>query len=191
MNEDSNLQKELEETKHKLQQLEEESDNLKKAIWDMLNYSNTYLVLLSSDMTIKLANWSLATDLGFETESDIVGKCWLEFVPDEIRDNIKAIHQSLSIENSGKYKEVINDIVTLSKEKISVKWFNIRINGKYNMTLSMGLKTKSTDAIVNEESIRSYYKDIIEKDRTMILSLKDIIIKGLNGPECVVDQGDN
>jgi hypothetical protein len=48
------------------------------------------------------------------------------------------------------------------------------------MTFSMGLKLiQETEAIVTEESIRSYYKDIIEKDRTMIQSLRDVVMNGI------------
>jgi hypothetical protein len=48
----------------------------------------------------------------------------------------------------------------------------------------MGLKIdpgkKAAVVKISEDSVRTYYRDIIEKDRTMIQSLRDVVIKGLD-----------
>ena len=178
------LKEELEKSREVVKKLESESYVLKKAIWDMLNYANMYVLLLDCDMTIRLVNWSLATDLGFENEQEVIGKNWSEFIPENCKKIVKTAHRCLAFEdNKKRYRELTNDIQTLSGKKITVKWFNIHINSSYQMTFSIGLKSnilKSSDAtIVSEDSIRSYYRDIIEKDRTMIQSLKDVVIGGI------------
>lgn len=171
------LREELEKTQKELNDLKQESNILKKAIWDMLNYSNIYAVLLDSKMIVRLINWSLATDLGFESEKEVIGKYWLDFVPSEYKNLIKFSHKKLAFDHDKKEcKEVTNDIILKDNKLVTVKWFNVPINSNYNMTFSMGLKIDCTETISSEESIRAYYRDIIQKDRTMIESLRDIAI---------------
>jgi len=147
-----------------------------KAIWDMLNYANMFVLLLDENMNIKLLNWSLATKLGFKNEVEPLGRCWLDFLPDEDKEWIKVIHHHVTYTTAEaeKYKEVINDIVTLSGEVVKVKWFNALINHNYNFTFSMGIY-KEPDTKITEESIRTFYRDVIEKDKVMIKALKHLV----------------
>lgn len=185
------LQTELQDAKDRLNEKERESIDLRKAIWDMLNYSNLYIIALDHNMIIKLINWKLATDLGFEEETDVLNKCWLDFIPEIETKSIKSIHRALAMgtkEDHYKYREITNDIITVKKEIITVKWFNIPINSKYNITFSSGLKVEEPFERPNlqaEDSIRSYYRDIIKKDKTMIDSLRDVVIKGV---DCKIEE---
>lgn len=187
----TDLQKRLDESELIIKKLKKEAGSLKKAIWDMLNYSSLYLVLLDQKMIIKLCNWSLAKSLGYETEKDIVGQCWLNFIPEKDIDRIKMIHNSVANKNDSTYEEVINDIKTKDGKIISVKWFNLQINNNYHMTMSLGLHlTKTIEAIQPEDSIRSFYRDVIDKDRTMIKSLRDVVFKGVDNIDaCEIDEG--
>ena len=184
------LKEKLRQQEETIKGLKEESIGLKKAIWDMLNYANMYVLLLNSKMIITLINWSLATELGFKDEREPIGKCWLDFIPEEITDMIEIAHNHLAFKSDKKkYREVTNEVKCLDGKKITIKWFNIPINSEYHMTFSMGIKLStpvpSSDiTIVTEDSIRSYYKDIIEKDRTMIQSLRDVVVNGISGDSC-------
>lgn len=179
------LKEKVKQQEEIIKKLKDESIGLKKAIWDMLNYANMYVLMLNSDMIITLINWSLATQLGFKDEKEPIGLCWLEFIPEDTRDMIKMAHQHLAFHpEEKKYREVTNEIECLDESRITVKWFNIPINNNSHMTFSMGIKLPSLFAsdmtIVSEESIRSYYKDIINKDRTMIQSLRDVVMGGIS-----------
>lgn len=182
----SSLEKELTKSKEVIQLLKKEATTLKKAIWDIINYAQMYVVILDKHMIIRLINHSLAKELGFENERDVIGKCWKEFVPDNQQMQVMSVHYTLANEpeNYKKYSEFVNDIKTPSGEVITIKWFNVPINGGYNMTYSMGLKIdpdkKAAVVKISEDSVRTYYRDIIEKDRTMIQSLRDVVIKGLD-----------
>ena len=90
----TDLQEELEKSKEVIKKLKRESSVLKKAIWDMLNYANMYVVLLDSNMIIRLINWSLATDLGYKDEREVIGKCWMEFIPKKLSKMVQSAHQS-------------------------------------------------------------------------------------------------
>lgn len=169
------IKEQLKETKKELCKSLKERQRLQKAIWDMLNYANMYVVLLDSELNIRLINFSLATKLGFKDEKEPVGVCWLEFIKPEERLKIKTVHKNITEEKDSKFMEYKNDIITKAGENLSVKWFNVPINSDYHMTFSFGLP-KSTPLEITEDSIRSYYRDIIEKDKTMIKTLKQTVL---------------
>lgn len=174
MEETCNLKKELKNTKDLLEEIVHQKDALIKAMWDMLNYASIFIVLLDEDMYVKLANWCLATHLGFKDEKDIIGKCWLDFISNDDKQHIKRVHKIISDADeteSKKYIEITNDIILPNNKKLSVKWFNIHINGQYNLTFSIGVYDAKLDQ--TEDALRSYYRDIIEKDKTMIQSIKE------------------
>lgn len=190
------LRKELKKHQELIEKLKKESTALKKAIWDMLNYANIYVVLLDKNMIIRLINYSLANDLGYKNEKTAVGHCWVDHIPPSSLTIVRIAHKELAFgKDKSKYKEVINDIKLGDGTSVSTKWFNIPINSHYNMTFSIGIKlTNSEDYIrISEDSIRAYYKDIIEKDRSMIKSLREVAVRNcdvdeeLNLHECVID----
>jgi hypothetical protein len=190
------LRQEIVKQQKLIEKLKEESNALKKAIWDMLNYANIYVLLLDKNLIIRLINYNLANDLGYKNEKVAVGHCWLEHVPPSSLTIVRIAHKELAFgKDKAKYKEVTNDIKLGTGQSVSTKWFNIPINSQYNMTFSIGIKLTTPEDYVkiSEESIRAYYKDIIEKDRSMIKSLREVAIQNcdddeeLNLHECVID----
>jgi PAS domain S-box-containing protein len=175
------LESELKETKDKLKQTSMKKEALEKAIWDMINYANIFVLLLDSKMHVLLINQSFSKTLGFDDAKEVIDKCWLDFIKPEDKDLITAVHHSLAFDGekeSKKYREVVSDIIKLDGESLSIKWFNFPINHQYNLTFSFGIPTE-VPAEITEESIRTYYREILLKDKTMILSLKDMAIKDL------------
>jgi len=171
----------LEQTKKELQKTSTEKEALQKAIWDMLNYANMFILLLDSNMDILLINHSFAKKLGFDNSQEVIGKCWLDFIKPENHDNIYVVHHSLindSEEESEKYREVVGDIIKPNGQVCTIKWFNFPINHQYNLIFSIGIP-KEMPSEITEESVRSYYNDILQKDKTMILSLKDRVVKDI------------
>jgi hypothetical protein len=190
------LRQELIKQQKLIEKLKEESNALKKAIWNMLNYANVYVLLLDKNMIIRLINYNLANDLGYKNEKMAVGHCWIEHVPPSSLTLVRIAHKELVFgKDKAKYKEVTNDIKLGTGQIVSTKWFNIPINSQYNMTFSIGIKLTTPEDYVkiSEESIRAYYKDIIEKDRSMIQSLREVAVQNcdeddeLNLHECVID----
>jgi len=154
------------------------SNRLQKTVWDMLNYANMFVLVLDSEMTIKLVNWSLATRLGFKHESEPLGRCWLDFLEPKDIEWLKAVHHAVtySTKEAEKYREVINIVVALDGTKLKIKWFNAMINHNYNFTFSLGIfEEAELKTEVTEDSIRAFYRDVIEKDKVMIKGLKDML----------------
>jgi transcriptional regulator with PAS, ATPase and Fis domain len=155
-------------------ELKNQVKNLRRTIFNMLNYANMYVLVLDEKMEVRFANSSLALDLGFNNYKELVGRCWLDFIKEEERKTVITIHKVISVgEEWEKYKEFQNTIV--GKEEIYVHWFNSHINSDYNWTFSFGIRKKPPTQITMT-SIRNYYKDIIDKDRTMIDSMRDMIV---------------
>jgi PAS domain-containing protein len=177
------LQKQLHDAQESLDRIRKESVDLKKAIWDILNYSNMYVLLLDSELCVRLINWNLATTLGYKGEKEVLGKCWLDFIPPTDRNLFKISHHYLVYgekDTANNCREVINDVKKLDGELITIKWFNIPINSIYHMIFSMGIPVTINKDDISEDSIRTYYNDIIRQDRTMIESLRDVAIDGNN-----------
>jgi PAS domain-containing protein len=158
----------------------------RKAIFDMLNYANMYVLILDSNMSIKFINRSLVRLLGFERIKDVMNRCWLDFIEAEERERISVIHHHVSngTEEAENFKEVRSNIVTVNGEKISLRWFNTQINTKYHWSFSIAIPESGNAVKITEESIRTYYEDVIKQDRTMILSLRDMI---MNKTQKIID----
>jgi len=159
-------------------EMENRVRSMRNAFWDMLNYANMFVVVLDSEMNIKLANWSLATTLGFKNEDEIIGRYWLDFIPDEEKTIILEYHKLLSQSTDLRSidREFFNCISSKDGANINVKWFNTKINSNYNWTFSIGIPREYKNFENTEESIRAYYRDIVDQDKTMIEALRDTIL---------------
>lgn len=156
--------------------LESKISRLTETIFNMLNYANMYVLVLDEKMEVQFANQSLAVDIGYESYEKLVGKCWLDFIPSSEKKIIVTIHKVISDGKEGwrKYREFQNKILTIENNIIHVQWFNSHINSKYNWSLSFGLR-KEPETKITMNSIRNYYRDVIDKDKTMIDSMRDMI----------------
>jgi len=181
----SNIEKELCKTKQELQCSVGESSLLKKAIWDMLNYSNMYFLILDKKMNIKLINYRLSKTLGFDSEKEVVGKHWLQFIQDKDKKYIENCHLKITNENdTDHFNEIVNEIISKNNNVVLVRWFNIAINSKYNVVMSFGLP-RTINEELTDESIRSYYTDVLEKDKTMIKFLKETLTGDFNNNQLI------
>ncbi len=160
--------------------LKSDKTRLLSNIWDLLNYSNMYVVVLDgADFKIKMANYALSQSLGYEDEGQLIDKNWLDHIPDYEKENVRRVLNHI-IDKQEKYLEFLNDITLTRKGDtiVSVKWFNSYINHTTNLIFSIGIPiTQSPSHLDDIDSLRAYYKDIILKDREMIKSLKEVTKK--------------
>jgi len=163
----------------KLYNIYQTKKKIEIGLWDVFNYSNIYLLILDLEMNIRLCSYMLAVDLGFESEDDIIGENWLDFLPTDMRTNIGHIHNYI-IKNPNdkkkKYQEVTNDIITKDNKIITVRWFNACINNGVKLSFSIGIPlTKNITQDDNIETLRAYWADKISKDRTTINAFRDLM----------------
>ena len=146
-------------------------------IWKFLDYSNLFIVMLDKELNIKIANYHLSKILGFEDEDKICNLNWSKFLKPNDIDLIKHIHSEILL-GSKLYNEFTNDIIDKDNKLITVKWFNVLINHGFNCTFSIGIPlTKKPTIDEDIDSIRAYFKDILEQDKTTINAMKEMTLE--------------
>jgi FixJ family two-component response regulator len=146
-------------------------ENYNTALWNTLYYSSFYFLVLNCGLEVKRMNSKLASTLGI-SEDDVINKSILKYTTDEYHDIIPTICDSL-IGAENKYIEFVFDVKTPVGKVISVKWFITFVNEGRNFLLCIGIplidKTNVTEDI---DSLRTYYKTMVDKDAIMIKALK-------------------
>lgn len=165
-----------------LKKMEQTKKRIEINIKDIFDYSDTYLLILDENMMVKLCSSKLANDLGFSLSDDIIGKCWADFLPDEMQP----LKELFSPEKKTIFQEFTNDIVTLSGNRISIKWFNTRIQNGKIWTFSIGIPlARDISKEKSIEEMRSHWENIIKQDRTTINVFREL----LDEPERVCENG--
>lgn len=157
--------------------LKEQVKQLRSTIFNMLNFTNIYVLILNQKLEIKFANMSLANDLGFDSYKELLGYYWLDFIEEKEINITNTLNTAISSEYENwqeKYREFQNNIKSKNGNIISVYWFNSHINNNYDCIFSFGIK-KQTTKDITIDSLRNYYQDIISKDRIMINSMREVI----------------
>jgi DNA-binding response OmpR family regulator len=155
-----------------LKKINKTKKKIELSLRDIFDYSDIYLLVLNSEMEIRLCSYRLSVDLGFESSDEIIGKNWTKFLPIEMAP----LKDLFSPERKKIFNEFTNDIQTKDGKRIPTKWFNTRIKNGEMWTFSIGIPL--TKEITKEDSIetmRSYWEDIIKKDRTTINVFKDLM----------------
>lgn len=156
--------------------LEDAKRKVEINLWNLLNYSNLLILVLTKDNEIKLCNYRLCKFLGFDNEDDVVGKLWSDFLNESDRSVLTYIQDKMK-EKLEDFEEVAYDIKT-PDGGISVKWFISLINGDLNWTFCIGMPIYAGITIEdNLDSLRSYFRDIIVKDRTTINAMREVTKK--------------
>lgn len=156
--------------------LEDAKRKVELNLWNLLNYSNLLILVLTKDNEIKLCNYRLCKFLGFENEEEVVGKLWSDFLNESDKSVLTYIQEKMK-EKIEDFEEVAYDIIT-PDGGISVKWFISLINGDLNWTFCIGMPIYAGITIEdNLDTLRSYFRDIIVKDRTTINAMKEVTKK--------------
>jgi len=156
-----------------------EKTKLQVSLKELFDYTNIYLLILDCDMKIKMCSYKLGKDLGFKHEEEMIGLPWKQFLKEKDQTKIKTVFNNV-VNDTEKYqkflREVTNKIITKTGSTISVKWFNSRIRNGNIYTFSIGIpynrKVTPADDI---ESIRSYWKHVLDKDETTLRALKEVV----------------
>ena len=156
--------------------LEFEKDKSIQMLWDMLNHSLLFVVLIDKDFNIKLANYALSKELGYDNERELIGKNWLKFADPTLQDTIKKVHDDIA-KGEEKFKEFTYAIYSKDGKSTKVKWFNSYANSNLNLSVGIGTPYRNIKPDESIDTIRSYFRDIIEQDSTVIQAMKETIIQ--------------
>ena len=126
-------------------------------------------------MKIRLCNDSLCSALGYSSPKELLNKNWSEFLQSDMIEVIHYISKKVQ-EGDNNYQEFTNDIITRDKKKILVKWFNCKINNGQTGILSLGVPIEYNESTyTNIDSLRHFYRNVVEADRKLIESIKEIV----------------
>lgn len=154
-----------------------EVEKIQDGIWKLLDYSNMFVVMLDKDLKIKIINYHLSKALGYEYPSELIKQDWKNFLRSPDHDLIQHVNDEI-IKGNQNYKEFTNEIITSDKKTLTVKWFNTLINHDFNCVFSIGLPlTKEPTLDEDIDSLRAYFRDILEQDRTVINAMKEVTMK--------------
>ena len=154
-----------------------EVEKIQDGVWKLLDYSNMFVVMLDHDLKIKIINYHLSKTLGFDSPTELAGQDWRQFLRKPDYDLIHHVANEI-IKGNQNYKEFTNDIIDINKKTLTVKWFNTLINHEFNCVFSIGLPlTKEPTIDEDIDSLRSYFRDILEQDRTVINAMKEVTMK--------------
>lgn len=158
-------------------EVENQKFQIQGNIWNILNYSNFFVIVLDKLLKIKLSNYKLAQTLGFKMESEMLELSWDNFVRPGTEDIIAHVHERI-LGRDQNYNEFTNDIIDKDGKIITVKWFNSLINDGVDWSFSIGIPlTKSPLLDEGIDSIRAYFTDIIQRDKTAINAMKEVTIE--------------
>jgi len=142
-------------------------------LWNILDYSNYFVVVLDKSLEIRLCNRMLAKTLGFEKENELIGRKWFEFIPETTQDIIKIVHRETT-DREGQIMESISEVIAANGKVVTAKWFNSFVNSELDWVFSLGVPLK-IDAQKNIDNVREFYKQVLAKDRTTIDAIKKYI----------------
>jgi PAS domain S-box-containing protein len=154
-----------------------EAKHLHMNLWKLLDYSNIFALILDQNYHIKAINDHLAKTLGF-LPNDLINEDWLKFLKNDDQDVIKYVLKQV-LNDNGEYSEFSNDIIDIDQNIITVKWFNSLINHNYHWVFSVGIPVTINQPTLDEDiqSIRSYFKDILQKDKTVINAMREVALE--------------
>lgn len=155
----------------------EQKIEVQNNLWKALDYSHLFVILLNKDCQVVLANYRLAKMLGYKDEAELIGVEWINHLAAADDELVKHVLAE-TLNGSKKYEEFTNDVLTINKERITVRWFNTLINSTFNCVFSIGVPlTREVTADDNIDSVRAYFTDIIRRDRTTINAMKEVTMK--------------
>lgn len=148
-------------------------------LWNILDYSNYFILVLNKELEIRLCNHMLSTVLGYKSEEEMVGKNWLEYIPEGTVDITKFVHNDTLEKKSGAV-ESTGEIISADGTIIVVKWFHSYINSEFDWVFSMGVPFKANEQ-KTIENVRDFYREVLAKDKTTIEAIKKRVYNAKTG----------
>jgi PAS domain S-box-containing protein len=153
-----------------------EREKVTNIIWEMFEHSLIYIVVLEEDFTIRLINKALIKSLGFKSDTELIGRSWLDFTDTSIMDVVKEVHNDV-MNGGNRYNEFTNTIFDKDSKPIKVKWFNSLAKNGSHLVISIGFPYKDLAPDETIGSVRSYFNDIVQQDSTMIKAIKQTLYR--------------
>jgi PAS domain S-box-containing protein len=144
--------------------------------WKMIYHAPIMAIVLQEDLRIRACNLKMAQTLGYEDPEALVGRSWFDFLSAQTREVFAAVHHSVMCGDLEQYGEFENEIINRNGDTILIKWFNSYLDDE-RISLSIGIPPRKL-LIMREDDIRTYWYDVILRDRKAILAMQSALNVG-------------
>ena len=142
-------------------------------IWNIIDESHNYIVVLDKNMNIIYCNLAIATQLGYTSSNSLIGENWNKHVIEEQIPVINLFHENI-LNKINMAQEFTYEIVDKDKNIQTIKWFSSLINGNSNLIFNVGIPIKKDIGIDDSiDTIRKYFQSSIDKDKLFIQTIKN------------------
>ena len=170
--------------RRKGQKAEEEAMRERNRAQTYLDIADVILVAVGADEIVSMINRRGSEILGCDV-GEIVGKNWFDiFLPDEKRDEVRAIFRGLMAGETAPLKHIGYPVLTADGVQRMISWHNTLLRdegGKVSGALSSGLDiTEQNQAKEALEASEVRYRQIVENANEAIIVVQDGIFKFFN-----------
>jgi DNA-binding NarL/FixJ family response regulator len=147
-------------------------------------------VVMDAAFKIRLANHQLAALLEVKSPRDLIGRPWLDFLPEDITETFCNIHGSILNGDLSHFGEYSGAIKAQSGAVHPVRWFNSPFAGSEEneiLILSVGLPHKFKLYLADD--LRRAWKESILLHRAAIRAIKQMPLKMAESSTCQFNSG--
>lgn len=157
---------------------------LQADLFDLLVYAPFVALVTDDQFTVKYCNRQTADLLRLPSTADIVGRCWLDFIPKDVRRDLVGVHSGLLGGDLRHFGEYANEVRRADGSRQMVKWFNSPFEGRAgeHLALSIGVAGEAKPDAVSR--VRQKFLERIMNDRATIRAARQFSIVGDNIQTC-------
>lgn len=161
---------------------------LQDDLFDLMAHTAFVAIVIDAEFQVRYCNRQTLTLLEVDKLRDIVGRSWLDFIPDDAADAILEAHGGLISGDLKNFGEFVNDIQTPAGIRKAVKWFNTPFEGVDGDQLALSIGILATADAAAEEQVRRRFREAIMRDRANIRAVKRFAHKPLANFTCRLPQ---
>ena len=163
-----------------LELLEEEKDRTQT----YLDVAGVIFVVIDANQKVSKVNRKGCHILGYE-ENEIIGKNWFDnFIPERMKDEVKAVFTRLMAGEVEPVEYFENPVLTRGREERIIAWHNTTLRNKAGRiigTLNSGEDiTKHRQSLNALQESENKFKDLAEKSLVGVYLIQDEIFKYAN-----------
>lgn len=157
---------------------------LQDDVFELVAYTPFVALVIDSEFKVRYCNRQTVALLEVDKTADIVGRSWLDFVPNEVALAVIEVHGALITGEVAKFEEYVNDVKTVNDTRKTVRWFNTPFDGMdgESLTLSIGVSVTAESDIENK--LRDQFRRTIMEDKATIKAVQRLKLKPLNSLSC-------
>lgn len=144
--------------------------------FDLMVYAPFVAVVLDAELRVKYCNQQTAALLEEKSAAEVVGRPWLEFVPQGEGALVTEVYATVLKGDLRHFGEYVSPVKSASGKVKPVRWFNSPFEGSEGqaLTLSVGVPSQMEVSVVRK--IRRLWGERIQRDKEAIHAVKPLAL---------------